>query len=69
MLSDKQVLGLKPWVCSNCKITLGQMDKTRLVIRERGGHVVLDIHGATLIERKCSKCGTINQLYLQPNIG
>ena len=61
MLSDKQVKGLRQWLC-DCGITLAHYNDERVVLRERGGRVVLDAVRPRSLERKCSKCGTINVL-------
>ena len=65
MLNDKQVRGFRQWTCTNCNITLGFTDGIRLALRERGGRVIVDITMAQRVERKCSKCGTINALESQ----
>jgi len=62
MLTDKQAKGLRRWLCTGCKITLGYFDRDVFVLRERHGIVQLDIRGATSIERRCSQCGTINRI-------
>ena len=62
MLTDKQVKGLRQWLCTGCGTRLGYIGEGYLVLRERAGKVTLDIRGAASIERRCSNCETVNEL-------
>lgn len=62
MLSDKQIQGLRKWFCTECHIGLGYVGEGMLTLREGKSKVVIDVHGASQVERRCNRCGTTNQL-------
>ena len=66
MLTEKQVRGLRQWLCDLCNLSMGFTDGIRLSLRERGGRVVLDVIGEATVVRKCTKCGHENTLHLHP---